>query len=68
MLEPFVPEEVVGALLDALALQSWAVRLAREESRRAIEHLLGLLGYSGDLAASLEEQSFRAGNVWRFSS
>ena len=65
VLKPFVPEEIVGALLDALALQFGAVEAAREESRRVIAEILGLLGYSDDWAVELEAKSFRDGKIWK---
>ena len=64
VLKPFHPEEVVGALLDALALQSGAIQAARDESKRVIAEVLGLLGYSEDWAPELEARSFRSGKVW----
>jgi CheY-like chemotaxis protein len=65
VLKPFVPEEIVGALLDALALQVGAVEAAREESLRALTELVGLLGYAEAFAVELEARSFRDGKVWR---
>ena len=70
VLKPFLPEEVVGALLDAIALrpdpaQGEPILIDREESLRALTGLAGLLGYSPAYAAALEEQSYRAGKVWR---
>jgi CheY-like chemotaxis protein len=67
VLKPFVPEEIVGALLDALALQEGAIRAARRESRRVLAEILGLLGHSEDWAVELEAKSFRDGNVWKVS-
>ena len=67
VLKPFVPEEIVGALLDALALQVGAVGAAREESLRALTELVGLLGYAEGFAAELEARSFRDGKVWKVS-
>ena len=65
VLKTFHPGEVVGALLDALALQAGTVQAARDESKRVISEVLGLLGYSEDWAAELEARSFRNGKVWK---
>jgi CheY-like chemotaxis protein len=65
VLKPFHPEEVVGALLDALALQGGPVQVARAESRRVIAEILGLLGYPEDWAIDFEAKSFRSGKVWK---
>ena len=67
VLKQFVPEEVVGALLDAIAVHADPVRAARDESRRAIAKMLGLLGYAEDWAVELEERAFRSGKLWRES-
>jgi CheY-like chemotaxis protein len=70
VLKPFHPQEVVGALLTALAGQAEAevVRSARAESRQAIETMVGLLGYSEEWAVVLGERAFRGGKLWRESS
>ena len=65
VLKPFHPEEVVGALLDALALGAGTIEAARAESKRVIAEVLGLLGYSEDWATELEARSFRNGKVWK---
>ena len=66
VLKPFAEEEVVGALLDALATHEAAiVEAEREESRGALARMLGLLGYPEDWAAELERRSYAAGKVWR---
>jgi CheY-like chemotaxis protein len=69
VLKPFHPEEVVGALLTALAgrAEAGVVLGAREESRQAIERMLSLLGYSEEWAIVLEERAFRDGKLWRES-
>jgi CheY-like chemotaxis protein len=64
VLKPFHPQEVVGALLDAIAVHT----AAREESRQTIARMFGLLGYSEDWAVELEERAFRAGKLWHESS
>jgi CheY-like chemotaxis protein len=70
VLKPFHAQEVVGAIRDALAVrrEARAVRVAREESRRTIATMLGLLGYSEEWALELEERAFRAGKLWREST
>ena len=68
VLKPFVPEEVVGALLDAIAVHADPVRTARDESRQAIARMLGLLGYDSEWAVELEARAFRAGKLWRETS
>lgn len=68
VLKPFLPEEVVGALLDAIAIHSDPLRVVREESRRTISRMLDLLGYSEEWAVELEERAFRAGKLWHESS
>jgi len=68
VLKPFEPEEVVGAVLDAIAVHTDPVRVAREESRRALARMLGLLGYSEDWAVELEERAFHSGKLWRETS
>jgi CheY-like chemotaxis protein len=66
VLKPFVEEEVVGKLIDALAShESLGVRTAREESRGALGHMLELLGYPVEWAIDLEQQAYRRGVVWR---
>jgi CheY-like chemotaxis protein len=65
VLKPFEPEEVVGAVLDAIAVRADPLRGAREESRRAIAEILGHLGYTEDWAVELEERAFRSGRLWR---
>lgn len=68
VLKPFAEEEIVGALLDAIARHEASLaRAAREESRRALAHLLGLLGYPEESAVVLERQAFEIGHVWRRS-
>ena len=67
VLKPFLPEEVVGALLDALALRTAAVQAERTESLQAITKLVGLLGYSEEFAVELEARSFRKGKIWRIA-
>jgi CheY-like chemotaxis protein len=68
VLKPFHPQEVVGALLDAIAVHTDPLRAAREESRRTIARMFGLLGYSEDWAVELEERAFRAGKLWHEST
>jgi CheY-like chemotaxis protein len=68
VLKPFVAEEVVGALLDAIAIHSNPLREAREESRRTIARMFGHFGYAEEWAVELEEQAFRAGKLWRETS
>jgi CheY-like chemotaxis protein len=68
VLKPFHPQEVVGALLDAIAVHADPLRAAREESRQTIARMFGLLGYSEDWAVELEERAFRAGKLWHESS
>jgi CheY-like chemotaxis protein len=63
VLKPFHPDEVVEAIHDALATR--AVRLARNESRRAIADLLELLDHPAELALAIEERAFQGGKVWR---
>ena len=67
ILKPFYAEEVVGAVLDALAerRQARAEQLTRESSRQALGEMLGLLGYPESWAVELEEKAFRTGRVWR---
>jgi CheY-like chemotaxis protein len=65
VLKPFEPEEVVGAVLDAIALRADPLRAAREESRRTIAQILGQLGYAEEWAVELEEQAFASGKLWR---
>jgi CheY-like chemotaxis protein len=68
VVKPFAQEEVVGALLDALALHAdAAVAAARDESRRALAHLLVLPGYSPDGAEEMEWRTLVSGRVWGFS-
>jgi len=62
VLKPSAEEEVVGKLIDALAAgESLTIRGAREESRRSLELLLGLLGYPREWALDLERHAFRQG-------
>ena len=68
VLKPFLPQEVVGALLDALAIRTGAVQAAREESLRVITDLVGLLGYPPQYAVELEARTFGDGKVWRRAS
>lgn len=68
VLKPFEPEEVVGAVLDAIAVRADPIRTARDESRRAIAEMLGHLGYADEWAAELEERAFRSGKLWREST
>jgi hypothetical protein len=64
--KPFHEEEVVGALHDALATHQGARhRLERDASLRALQDLVGLLGYPADWADELEERAWSAGRVWR---
>jgi CheY-like chemotaxis protein len=63
VLKPFVPEEVVGALHDAIAIRE--LRIARNASRCAIGEVLGMLGYPQEWALALEERAFAAGRLWR---
>ena len=68
VMKPFVQEEVVGALLDALVIHDErVVKGHRDESRDAIAHLVELLGYPKDWAVVLEEQAFARGHVWKRS-
>jgi response regulator NasT len=64
--KPFHEEEIVGALHDAIASHRSARRPPeRDESLRALQELLGLVGYPVDWAGELEEQAWRAGRTWR---
>ena len=67
VLKPFYAEEVVGAVLDALAdrRQARAERAVRAESRQALGELVALLGYPEGWAVELEEKAFRNGRTWR---
>lgn len=66
VLKPFAEQEVVGALLDALAIHASAsVRTLRETSLRTIAEVLALLGYPETWAVDLERRAFAAGSVWR---
>jgi hypothetical protein len=68
VMKPFVQEEVVGALLDALVIHDERVlQRRRDESRRTIGHMLGLLGYPESWAVELEQQAFERGHVWTSS-
>jgi len=68
VLKPFHDQEVVGALLDALAgAQERTVHAAREQSREAIRSMLKLIGYPEEWADELERRAFGAGWVWRIS-
>jgi CheY-like chemotaxis protein len=70
VLKPFFPEEIVGAVLTALADHAATSRRtarARAESRRAIAELVTLLGYPEQWATELEERAFSSGRVWRRS-
>jgi response regulator NasT len=60
VLKPFAEHQVVGALRDALDTHA-----AREESRRALAHLLDLLGMPTEWAGELEESTYLSGRVWR---
>ena len=68
VLKPFHPEEVVGALLDAIATGASPMHDAREVSRKALTEMCSLLGYPEDYAVRLEEEQFRAGKLWREST
>lgn len=68
LLKPFVPQEVVGALFDAIALHADPLETAREESRQTISRVCKELGYPGEWAVELEERAFRQGKLWRESS
>ena len=69
VLKPYAENEVVGAVLAALANHGeQGIGSAREESRQAIAHVLGLLGYPEEWAIELEERSFRAGRRWHISA
>jgi CheY-like chemotaxis protein len=67
VLKPFHPEEVVGAVLDVLAVRRDAreVERARARSREALAELVTLLGHPAEWAVVLEERAFRSGSVWR---
>jgi CheY-like chemotaxis protein len=69
VLKPFHPEEVVGAVLDALAgaraEAADTVRAARDESRQALAELVALLGYPASWATELERRAFASGSLWR---
>jgi CheY-like chemotaxis protein len=68
VVKPFAEEEVVGALLDAMAVHADAgVTAARDESRRALAHLLELTGYSPEWADELEQRAYASGRVWRIT-
>jgi CheY-like chemotaxis protein len=66
VLKPFVQEEVVGKLIDALAeRESAETRTGREESRRSIGVMLELMGYPKDWALDLERLSYERGVLWK---
>jgi Chemotaxis response regulator containing a CheY-like receiver domain and a methylesterase domain len=66
VMKPFVQEEVVGALLDALVIHDERLlKGRRDESRRTIGHMLGLLGYPESWAVELEQQAFERGTSGR---
>jgi CheY-like chemotaxis protein len=68
IMKPYGEGEVVAKLLDALAEhESRGVRLAREQSRVTLAHVLGLMGYPEEWAVDLERQAYSRGNVWRIA-
>ena len=68
VLKPFVPGEVVGAIVDALSERKERdTRDARAVSRQALAHLLSLMGYPEDWADDLERRAFKRGRLWRIS-
>jgi response regulator NasT len=67
VLKPFAGDEVVAALHNALADHADAeVDDPRAVSLRALEELVSTLGYPVEWAATLEEQAWQRGHVWRF--
>jgi two-component system, response regulator PdtaR len=67
--KPFHEEEIVDALHDAIATHRRSRRPPeRDESLRALQELLGSVGYPTDWAVELEERAWRAGRVWRRQS
>jgi hypothetical protein len=45
-----------------------AAREARTSSRSAIESILDVLGYAGELADELEDEAWARGHVWRVAA
>jgi CheY-like chemotaxis protein len=67
VVKPFSEGEVVGALLDALAIHEAKRPDPRAESRAALVHLLALLGYPEGWAEELEQQAYERGHLWRIA-
>lgn len=69
VLKPFLGEEVVGALCDALVLHAEGVRDAvRTESRQTFAAILRAIGYPEEWAELLERRSYDAGVVWHWTA
>jgi two-component system, response regulator PdtaR len=65
VLKPYTEAELVDAV--RLAFDERDVSDTRAASRRALETLVGLLGYPREWAAELEQQAWDRGHVWRIS-
>ena len=63
VMKPFVPHEVVGALVDALS--DGRERRARADSRQALAELVRLLGYPESWGDELERRAYAKGHLWR---
>ncbi len=69
VLKPFLGEEIVGALCDALVIHAEGVRdAARRESRETIATLLRAMRYPEEWAETLERRCYEAGVAWRWRS
>lgn len=65
VLAPFAQEDVVGALLDALAIHAEAaLEAARRESLRMATDVLVSLRLPKEWAVEVEWRCYRAGKVW----
>ena len=68
VMKPFVPDQVVVALVDAIASrETRALREARAESRQNLSHMLSLLGYPEEWAVDLEQRAYEGGRLWRIT-
>jgi two-component system, response regulator PdtaR len=65
VLKPFAGDEVVAALHNALAGHIETDPDPRAVSLRALEELVSTLGYPIEWAATLEEEAWRRGHVWK---
>ncbi len=69
VLKPFLGEEVVGALCDALVTHAEGLReAARLESRETLAAMLRVVGYPEEWAELLERRCYEAAVVWRGTS